>query len=173
MSDFEFTYDFDRVTRITATAIGKPGQRVFYIQARYQRQLISILAEKEQVRALAEAINQLLEDQTEQNPLLSSEDDMLPIYDMSLEEPIEPLFRVAQMRLGYDQERDTIVLVLLGVPEEEGENATVLSARFGATRQQMRALSQHAAEVVARGRRICGNCARPIDPGGHFCPRMN
>lgn len=173
MSDIEFTYDFDPVTRITATAVGKPGQRTFYIQARYERQLISILAEKEQVRALAEAINQLLEDQTEHNPLLSSEDDMLPIYDMSLEEPIEPIFRVAQMRLGYDQERDMIVLVLLGMPEEEDENAAVLSARLGATRQQMRALSQHASEVVARGRRICGNCARPIDPSGHFCPRMN
>ncbi|HEU4327258.1 MAG TPA: DUF3090 family protein [Roseiflexaceae bacterium] len=173
MSELEYIHDFDPVTRITASAVGKPGQRVFYIQARHERQIVSLLAEKEQVKALSQAIEQLLEDQAESNPLLSSSDDFLPIYDMSLEEPLEPLFRVAQIRLGYDPNRDMLVLVLMGAPEEEAESETPMSVRFSATRQQMRALAQHASEVVARGRRICGNCARPIDPGGHFCPRMN
>lgn len=173
MSDFPFSYDFDPVTRITAHAVGQPGQRVFYVQARRDRQLVTLIAEKEQVRALSEAIDQLLEEQSEQHPLLSSsDDDFLPIYDMSLEEPLEPRFRIAQMRLGYDAERDLIVLILLGIPEDEG-GEDVPSARFSASRQQMRALAKHAGEVVSKGRMICGNCARPIDPTGHFCPRMN
>lgn len=167
----EFTYDLDPVTRITAHAVGQPGQRVFYLQARRDRQLVSLIAEKEQIRALAQAITQLLEDLTEKNPLLSSVDDMVLVSDMTLEEPLESSFRIAQMGLGYDTERDMVILVMQGMQEDEAEEAP--TARFGATRQQMRALSEHASTVVAQGRRICGNCGRPIDPGGHFCPQMN
>jgi uncharacterized repeat protein (TIGR03847 family) len=167
----EFTYDLDPVTRITAHAVGEPGQRVFYIQARRDRQLITLIAEKEQVRALAQAINQLLDDLTEKNPLLSSGDDIVLVSDMSLEEPLESSFRIAQMGLGYDVDRDMVVLVMQGLQEDESESAP--TARFSATRQQMRALSEHAGQVVAQGRRICGNCGRPMDPTGHFCPQMN
>lgn len=188
----EFTYDFEAVQRITASAVGPPGQRVFYIQARRGTQVVSIFAEKEQVRALADAIGHLLDDLAEKNPLLSTSDDML-VMDMSLEEPVEPAFRVVQMGLGYDSERDMVVLVVQGQPidstglpserldalspslpdEEDEEDGDVLLARLSATRPQMRALSLHAARVVAAGRPICGNCGRPIDPTGHFCPERN
>jgi uncharacterized repeat protein (TIGR03847 family) len=166
----KFTYDLDPVMRITASAVGPPGQRVFYIQARRGRELVSLLAEKEQVRALSQAIDKLLEELSEKNPLLSSSDDLLLASDMSLEEPLEPSFRIAQMGIGYDTERDMVILVMQGAREEGSEQPT---ARFGATRQQMRALSEHASSVVAKGRRICGNCGRPIDASGHFCPQMN
>lgn len=167
----KFTFDLDPVTRITAHAVGQPGQRTFYVQARRGRELVSLIAEKEQIRALAQAIDRLIEELSEKYPLLSSSDDLLIASDMSLEEPLEAQFRIAQMGIGYDADRDMIILVLQGVPEEEGGAAQ--TARFGASRQQMRALSDHAAAVVARGRRICGNCGRPINPGGHFCPQMN
>ena len=168
----DYTYDLDPVSRITANAVGEPGKRVFYLQARRDRELVSLVCEKEQVRALAHHINQLLEDIAEKNPLLSSSDDMLVLAsDMSLDEPLESRFRIAQMGIGYDADRDMIVLVMQGVTEEESDSAP--TARFAATRQQMRALSEHAAQVVSKGRRICGNCGRPIDPTGHFCPQMN
>jgi uncharacterized repeat protein (TIGR03847 family) len=168
----EYTYDLDPVTRITAHAVGEPGQRVFYIQGRRDRELVSLICEKEQVLALGQHINQLLEDLAEKNPVLSSSDDTLILAsDMSLEEPLESRFRIAQMGLGYDADRDLVILVMQGTVEEEGEE--VPTARFSATRQQMRALSDHAARVVARGRKICGNCGRPIDTTGHFCPQMN
>jgi uncharacterized repeat protein (TIGR03847 family) len=95
----EFIYDFDPVTRITAHAVGKPGQRVFYLQARNGPELLSMIAEKEQINALAQAITQLLEDLVDKNPLLSSSEDVLQVSDMSLEEPLEPRFRIMQM--GY------------------------------------------------------------------------
>jgi uncharacterized repeat protein (TIGR03847 family) len=95
---------------------------------------------------------------------------MLLVSDMSLEEPLEARFRIAQMGIGYDTERDMVILVMQGQREEGSEAPT---ARFGATRQQMRALSEHATNVVASGRKICGNCGRPIDASGHFCPQMN
>lgn len=172
MAMAKFTYDLDPVTRITASAVGPLGQRVFYIQARRGRELVSLIAEKEQVRALAQAIDRLLEELAEKNPLLSSSDDLLLASDMSLEEPIEPRFRIAQMGIGYDAERDMVILVMQGFRENDDDDDPP-TARFGASRQQMRALSEHAASVVARGRKICGNCGRPIDPDGHFCPQMN
>jgi uncharacterized repeat protein (TIGR03847 family) len=167
----EFTYDLDQVTRITAHAVGQPGQRVFYIQARRGNMLVSLIAEKEQINALAQVLEQFLDQLAEENPLLSSADDMLPLINMNLEEPLEPRFRISQMQLGYDADRDLVVLLIQGLTNDEEEESP--SARFCATREQMRALSRHASEVVSKGRRICGNCARPIDPTGHFCPRMN
>jgi uncharacterized repeat protein (TIGR03847 family) len=167
----EFTYDLDPVTRITAHAVGEPGRRVFYLQARRNSELVSLIAEKEQIGALSQAVNQLLEDLSEKNPLLSSTDDPVLARDMSLEEPLEAKFRISQMGLGYDADRDMVVLVVQGYAEDEGEDAP--TARFSATREQMRSLSEHASRVVAQGRKICGNCGRPIDPNGHFCPQMN
>lgn len=168
MSDF--TYDLEAVNRITAGAVGPRGQRVFYVQARRGSRLISLAAEKEQVRALADAVSRLLDSLAEKNPRLATSDDML-VTDMSLEEPLEPEFRVAQMGLGYDAERDLVVLLIQGIAESEEADAP--SARFSASRPQMRALSVHAAQVVAAGRPICGNCGRPIDAAGHFCPQRN
>lgn len=165
----EFTYDLESVQRITAGAVGPKGQRVFYVQARRGQRLITLLAEKEQVRALADAIARLLDGLAEKNPRLATSDDLL-VTDMSLEEPLEPEFRVGQMGLGYDAERDMVVLLIQGVADDEGEAQT---ARFSASRPQMRALSSHAAQVVAAGRAVCGNCGRPIDPAGHFCPQRN
>lgn len=166
----EFTFDLDAVQRITAGSVGRPGQRVFYVQARRGNRLVSLLAEKEQVRALADAVARLLDSLAEKNPRLATSDDMF-ITDMSLEEPIEPEFRIGQMGLGYDADRDMVVLLAQGMPDDEGSEGP--TARFSATRLQMRALSSHAAQVVAAGRPICGNCGRPIDPSGHFCPQRN
>lgn len=166
----EFSYDFESVHRITAGAVGPPGQRVFYIQARQGTHLISLLAEKEQIRALTSAIDRLLDELGEKNPAIATTDD-LSIMNMALEEPLEAEFRVSQMGLGYDAERDMVVLVVQGGVEEMGDD--VVLARFSATRQQMRALSVHAERVVSAGRPICGNCGRPIETEGHFCPERN
>lgn len=165
----EFSFDLDAVQRITTGAVGPKGQRIFYVQARRGNRLISLIAEKEQVRALADAIARLLDGLAEKNPRLTTSDDLL-ITDMSLEEPLEPEFRVGQMGLGYDAERDLVILLIQSVAEEEGESVT---ARISVNRALMRALSSHAAQVVAAGRPICGNCGRPIDPVGHFCPQRN
>lgn len=165
----KFTFDLDAVDRITAHAIGQPGQRVFYIQARQGRRLVSMIAEKEQVRALSEHIETFLEELVEKNPLISSVDDFMLVSDMSLEEPLESAFRIGQLGLGYDADSDRVILLLQGI-EEDDETPT---ARLSATREQMKALSTHGLQVVSKGRKICGNCTRPIDPEGHFCPRMN
>jgi uncharacterized repeat protein (TIGR03847 family) len=168
----EFRYDFDPVDRITTGAIGPPGQRTFYLQARHRRETISLVVEKEQVRALAEAIEQLLENLTERNPLLATSEDLLGFGDMSLEEPVEETFRVGQLGLGYDESRDTLVIIAQELGSG-GEDEEVDVVRLTMSREQARALAREGAESVARGRKRCPQCGEPMDPGGHFCIRKN
>lgn len=169
-----FTFDFDRVSTIVADALGKPGQRTFFLQARQGRQTATLTMEKQQVAALAASILQLLEELEEKNPDLTMTS--ITVQDLRLEEPIDPAFRVGQMGLGYDENQDMMVLVAQAVVVDDEETVSeddVPRARFYATREQMRALSEHALEAVASGRPECPLCGRPIDAEGHFCPRTN
>ena len=45
--------ELDPVDRITADAVGEPGERSFYLQARKGPMLITLLVEKQQVQLLA------------------------------------------------------------------------------------------------------------------------
>jgi uncharacterized repeat protein (TIGR03847 family) len=168
----EFSYDFDPVDRITTGTVGQPGQRTFYLQARSGRQLVSLVVEKDQVSALATAVEQLLESLTEKNPLLSSSDDMIMFANMELEEPIEEAFRVGQIGLGYDEARDLLVLIAQEAGAgESGESLETVRMTF--RREQGRSLAQHSHEVVARGRPRCPQCGEPMNPEGHFCIKKN
>jgi uncharacterized repeat protein (TIGR03847 family) len=144
-------YEFDPVTHITAGALGLPGQRVFYIQAERGLDRVTLLCEKEHVQALAEAIDEMagkLEEEFKlaRTPVLAVDD-----VKMTIKEPVEPLFRVGAMALGYDANRDRMLLVAqeaLSEDEERDPN----EVRFYATREQMQTLSAYAKDVVGRGR---------------------
>ncbi|MCC7355201.1 MAG: DUF3090 domain-containing protein [Anaerolineae bacterium] len=166
-------YDLDPVSAITADAVGEPGKRVFYLQARQGKRTVTLLIEKEQVRALATGIDQLIEQMEQKLSRPSSEQETPLQSDLVLQEPLDPEFRVGQMGLGFDEERGMIILIAQeAVAEgEDADNAAV--ARFWATRGQMRALSRHAQAVVEQGRPTCPLCGQPIDPTGHFCPPRN
>lgn len=169
----QFTFDFEHVNTIVADAVGNPGERTFFLQARQGRQIATLVMEKQQVAALAASILQLLEELEEKNPDLPPPD--LDIRGLSLQEPLTPAFRVGQMGLGYDEDQDMMVIVAQALVADEEPDAGnhAPKARFYATRTQMRALSEHALEAVASGRPDCPLCGRPIDPQGHFCPRTN
>jgi probable phosphomutase (TIGR03848 family)/uncharacterized repeat protein (TIGR03847 family) len=167
MPEANILYDLNPVSHITAGVVGKPGKRTFYLQGRQGRTVVTLVAEKEQMSALSAGIDQLLERLGKGTQTLQ-----VTAEQMELSEPLEPLFRVGQLGLGYDAEQNLVVLVAYELPQEE-EAATVNVARFWATQDQMRALARHTAGIVASGRPICVLCGRPIDPEGHFCPKRN
>jgi probable phosphomutase (TIGR03848 family)/uncharacterized repeat protein (TIGR03847 family) len=169
MPEANILHDLNPVTHITVGAVGKPGKRTFYLQGRQGAKIVTLLTEKEQVSALSQGIDQLLERLGVANQAKTVQ---VTAMEMELSQPIEPVFRIGQLGLGYDAERGLLVLVAYELPEEE-EPATVNVVRFWATPEQMRALARHAAGVVAGGRPICVLCGRPIDPEGHFCPKRN
>jgi uncharacterized repeat protein (TIGR03847 family) len=145
--------DLNPVDFITVGTIGPKGQRVFHLQAGKGEQVVSLIIEKEQAWALSEAIRELVEDLGQRYP--DAESDDFDSLIMELRDPIEPLFRVAQMGLGYDEERNMVVLVaqeLVVTDEEEAEGIQPGVVRMWCSRTQMRALSAHATATVQAGR---------------------
>ncbi len=162
-------YDLNPVSHITADAIGEPGKRTFYLQASQQDTLVTLVMEKEQVHALIVSIEQMLEELSKRHPA-GDDEQAISQYELTLQEPIEPAFRVGQLGLGYDEESDMLILVA----QEQAEEPEEMSAtRFWATRAQMKALGEHSRQVVQSGRPTCPLCGQPIDVDGHFCPRRN
>jgi uncharacterized repeat protein (TIGR03847 family) len=175
--------DLERVDRITAGAVGEPGERTFYLQARTGTELVTLMLEKQQVELLSASILDILSRVGKETAEGPSEE------ELELEEPLEPVWRVGRLSIGYEEERDRMVLELEElVPEEEdeeegeegGEQEGVMPElpepdriRMWATREQMLALSRHGAAVAAAGRPRCEFCGNPIDPEGHTCPAMN
>ncbi len=167
----EFTHDLDPVDRITVGTVGQPGQRTFYLQARRGRQLLSMILEKDQVSALATALEQLLENLAEKNPLLNTSEDIISITNMELEQPLEEAFRIGQLGLGYDEGQDTLVIIAQEIGQTEGDDLETV--RFTFSREQGRSLAQRSSETVAQGRPRCPQCGEPINPEGHFCIKKN
>jgi uncharacterized repeat protein (TIGR03847 family) len=166
------TFDLRPVDRITADAIGEPGQRVFYLQARQESLLVTVICEKEHVALLTQAIDQVLLQMAGNDAGAVVEPDPIIHQGMDLEYPLEPAFRAGRVNLGLDKESDEFVIIAYEVLDEEVDTPPSV-ARFWATPAQMRAFSIHGHEVVAAGRPICSMCGQPIDPEGHFCPRKN
>lgn len=154
--------DLNPVEFITIGTIGPKGKRVFYLQAGYNKRIVSLVVEKEQSWALSDAIIEMIQDLNERFNLgdaVTDNEELLKGQDMDLREPIEPIFRVSQMGLGYDEEQDKIVLVAQelvittneeGEPEASTEDAGIV--RFWCTREQMQLLSAQAIQTVQSGR---------------------
>lgn len=162
--------DLNPVSHITTGAVGPPGKRVFYLQARKDEELVTLLVEKHQVQSLAIGLEEFLAELQRRLPDLPEASADYDNEQMALEEPLDPRFRVGQIGLGYDEDSDRLVLVARELLDEQAESEVV---RFWCTRSQLRAMCYWGLEVAGRGRPICGNCGEPRDPEGHFCPKSN
>ncbi|MDD9954654.1 MAG: DUF3090 family protein [Anaerolineaceae bacterium] len=140
---------------VTIDTIGPKGKRVFYLQAGKEAQIVTLIIEKEQALALSEAIGELLDDIDERFPPPGEEtDSAVGADDMELREPLEPLFRVAEMGLGYDDETRMVVLLAQElVARENGEDDVEPGVvRLWCNRRQMRQLSSQASDCAQSGR---------------------
>lgn len=156
------SFGFDDPDHFTVGTVGPAGQRVFYLQARDDEQLVTLKCEKEQVRALAEYLGGVLE---------KIPDAGLPRSGADLIEPIEPVWAVASLGVGHDETRHRIVIVAKQFIEEEGDEPA--TARFAITAAQAKTFVARARELMQASRPICPLCSLAIDAGGHVCPRKN
>lgn len=167
--------DFAHPDRFVAGAIGVPGDRTFYLQAREGRALVSVALEKVQVAVLATRLGELLD--AVHAPTVATPAPPL----VSLEEPLVEVFRVDAMTLGWDGAAERIVIEAAAVrPETEPGDATDDTRRNADEPDLLRvsvdvatarAFVSGALAVVAAGRPTCPFCGEVLEEGGHFCPR--
>lgn len=165
--------EFDPVTHLTADAIGQPGERVFYLQAQQDANVSTFLIEKVQLQSLSLGVEEFLSEIAGRFPELPVASGEYEEENMRIQPPVDPLFRVGDLGLAYDSERDMICLVVHEVLVEGQTNEDVRSARLWCSRSQLRRMGNWINEVVSRGRQICPQCGQPMDPAGHFCPKKN
>ena len=169
-------FDFDTPDRFVAGAVGEPGARAFYLQARQGRALVSIGLEKTQVAALAGRMSELLD--TVEG--LSGE--LPPGVDRD-DRPLEPtveLFRVGAMALAWDATAAQIVIEAQPVGEDADFGDLPDQATTGPDLVRVRVEPARArdfvrrvAALVAAGRPSCPFCGQPLEATGHFCPKTN
>ena len=176
--------EIDNLDALGAGAVGEPGDRAFYLQACAADAQLTVLVEKEQVALLATEAVAFLDRIADDYP----EDTIsLPTAAAELREPTVPLFRARLIGLGFDPERELVLIELRErTTSEDDEDDEVLTAddvadeegdgyvaRIYATRPQVRAMAARGAAAVAAGRPLCPLCDQPMDPTGHRCPRWN
>jgi uncharacterized repeat protein (TIGR03847 family) len=172
--------ELDPVDTLGAGAIGQPGDRAFYLQARKEAAQLTVLVEKEQVALLATEAVAFLDRIADEYP---EEPVTLPVSVAELQEPTVPLFRARLIGLGFDPERELVLIELREHSSDDEPDAPVepdevdpedgFVARLYATRPQVRAMAARGADAVASGRPPCPLCEQPLDPAGHRCPRWN
>jgi uncharacterized repeat protein (TIGR03847 family) len=169
------SFEFLEPDHFTAGAIGEPGRRVFYLQARQADHVVSLRLEKQQVAALGEYLAGILADLPDAEPLPVPPD---------LIEPVVAEWVVGSLAVAYEEAEDRILLVAEEIividddeaddlPRDPTEPSDEATARFRLSRSQVLAFIRTAAELVTSGRPLCRLCAKPIDPDGHACPRLN
>ncbi len=167
---------FDHPEWFTAGAVGDPGSRAFYLQARQDRAVVTVGLEKTQVAALAQRIGELLVAVGEGGAEAVVSGGTAP----TLEEPLIEAFRVGVLALGWDPEARSLFVEARPISEDgnypevaddEPEGPDVLRVRLDGPAARRFAIA--ASALVAAGRPACPFCGQPLDPSGHFCPRMN
>jgi uncharacterized repeat protein (TIGR03847 family) len=168
-----FEIDVDPCDHITTDALGQPGARVFYIQAFQDQRTVSVIIEKQQLQSLSIGVEQFLSQLSQQNPDLAEASADYKEEGMRINPPVDPLFRVGEIGLGYDKDRDLVVLFVKEQVGEEAEAEAAATVRFWCTREQVRKLARWGIEVASRGRPTCPQCGQPMEPEGHFCAKKN
>ncbi|WP_370248516.1 DUF3090 domain-containing protein [Nocardioides sp.] len=174
-------HSYDPPERFVTGTVGEPGARTFFLQARAGARLTSVALEKQQVAALAERMDELL-DEVMGSDTRAVVPAVAPVGTVDLnplEQPIEEEFRVGTMTLSWDPDDERVVVEVFPVDEtgfsaEAGEAAEpeeLLVVRLPPA--AARSFVQRAEQVISAGRPDCPFCGLPIDPAGHLCVRAN
>jgi len=159
------------VDQLTTDAIGKPGNRVFYVLGQTGKVQAALIIEKVQLQFLVQGIDDFFDRILEKYPHLSQPQIDFKEKEMQLTPPIEPIFHVGDIEIAYDDgERLAVMIAKNAYPQLETEPAEV---EYWCTLEQLTAFARWGEIVIQRGRPICPQCGQPMEEGGHFCPKKN
>ena len=165
-------YEFEEVDAFTVGTVGRPGERTFYLQVRADGSRVTVKCEKQQAAAIVQYVRRVL------NDLPPAEDRPMP-GALELAEPVDPVFVLGPIGLGYDRSADRLLVQLEEIGEVDEESGEVVDdegrghIRLYVSRGQAVAFCDHAQRVIEAGRPDCQWCGNPMDPDGHACPRLN
>jgi uncharacterized repeat protein (TIGR03847 family) len=161
--------EFGLAEHVKADAVGEPGQRSFRVRVATEMGTACFWMEKEQLQALGMALDQLLA-QLRSNkvgqtaaPAAASESGDFPTA-------FTHEFRVGRLGLGYDDDRDQLVLL---VHDQEADLDGPPTIQVRVSRGQASTLSAEITTTVAAGRPRCPLCGAPLGGGPHSCPGSN
>lgn len=146
MSDHQ--HIFQPATILRLNAIGVPGERTFFLQGGDPTNLVTLLIEKVQVQMIAVGAIRILNQIEDEQPEINKTSSDFVEAEMQLVLPIDPLFRVDEVALGYDADKDLLLLQVA----EEGVEETRQQVMFWISREKMRELALWALELAGRGR---------------------
>ena len=117
-------FEFDPPDRFVAGTVGEPGQRTFYLQASGGGRVTSVALEKQQVAALAERVDEILDELLRLSggtaaPALAPAglEDRAPLDTPVLEE-----FRVGTLSLAWDADDAVLVIEAHALVEDAGSD---------------------------------------------------
>jgi uncharacterized repeat protein (TIGR03847 family) len=177
-------YAFDPPDRFVAGTVGQPGERTFFLQASGNGRTVSVALEKLQVSALAERLDELLDEVRRRQGTDSAIPATSPpqLEDVApLDAPVEEEFRVGTLALAWDDD-DALVIIEAQSETADAEEAEAAPSDIETDADMLRvrlspavarAFAKRALRVVAAGRPPCPLCGNPLDPEGHICPRQN
>ncbi|MCW2750830.1 MAG: hypothetical protein JWR83_1940 [Aeromicrobium sp.] len=177
-------HGFDWPDRFVVGTVGQPGERTFFIQARAGKQLVSVAIEKQQSAALAERIEEILDELMAEDGNPFSVPALTPeglVDNDPLEQPVEEEFRAGAMGLGWDPSTAQIVIEAFPIIEVDADELDELEAddviEVEPTEVLVvripvgtaRAFAKRTREVVGAGRPLCPLCSVPMDSEDHIC----
>jgi len=174
---------FDPPDRFIAGAVGRPGQRQFYLQASKGDANVSVALEKVQVQMLAQRLAQLLAEVKSRGADVPVEGDSVDVDREPLREPVISQFTVGAMVLAWDGSDESVIVEAreeleddedeepIEIADDDPDGPDLLRVRIPPATAL--AFAQAAVEIVAAGRPPCPLCGQPLDPQGHLCPRRN
>ena len=152
--------------------IGQPGEREFYLQAKFHGSIHSFAIDKAQVSALADRMAMLI------GELKAADYRFENVIAVPLEVPLIPEFQIGVIGIVWLGESEQVSLDIQEITD--GDNDLVPEDEAGPALFRLlmspdiaNAFVNQARKVVSAGRAPCPFCGLPINREGHLCPRAN
>ncbi len=195
--------EFSQVDGFSCGAIGPKGKRVFFVQVREGAEVLSLKLEKQQVTALAEFLDNTLEElfgyRAPRPPSQGSWLDSLgggevppaappeveprpsdsPEVEPRLSDYDEPYFEQPSEpdwvvgKIGAAYQQNKDFIILWMEELTQNEDDAQSTARFALKADQASNFVRQARTVVAAGRPPCPYCRAPLNSEDGFCPCWN
>ena len=125
--------ELETVDSLGAGAVGDPGEREFFLQARTESAQLTVLVEKEQVALLATEAVAFLDRIAEDYPEEGASVPEPVVRQAGLREPTVPLFRARLIGLGFDPERELVLIELRERSSDDEDDGEALKSEPEAT----------------------------------------